>query len=109
MEMNKWNGKAYTRSYYEILEKRRSLPVYAQKQEFLQCLMSNQTVILVGETGSGKTTQIPQFVLEAVHVDDAGKKTLASGWSGAHSLVELQPCLWQVVLLKRWMYLSVKK
>ncbi|KAJ4884583.1 putative pre-mRNA-splicing factor ATP-dependent RNA helicase [Raphanus sativus] len=73
MEMNKWNGKAYTRSYYEILEKRRSLPVYAQKQEFLQCLMSNQTVILVGETGSGKTTQIPQFVLEAVHVDDAGK------------------------------------
>ncbi|KAF2607743.1 hypothetical protein F2Q68_00045496 [Brassica cretica] len=52
MEMNKWSGKAYTQRYYEILEKRKSLPVYAQKQEFLQCLMSNQTLILVGETGS---------------------------------------------------------
>ncbi|KAL0724217.1 hypothetical protein Bca4012_038816 [Brassica carinata] len=66
--MNNWSGKAYTGRYYEILEKRRSLPVWAQKQEFLQCLMRNQTVILVGETGSGKTTQIPQFVLEAVQI-----------------------------------------
>ncbi|RID54923.1 hypothetical protein BRARA_G02209 [Brassica rapa] len=73
MEMNKWSGKAYSQRYYEILEKRKSLPVYAQKQEFLQCLMSNQTLILVGETGSGKTTQIPQFVLEAVHENHPSK------------------------------------
>ncbi|CAN7129145.1 unnamed protein product [Brassica rapa subsp. narinosa] len=73
MEKNKWSGKAYSQRYYEILEKRKSLPVYAQKQEFLQCLMSNQTLILVGETGSGKTTQIPQFVLEAVHENHPSK------------------------------------
>ncbi|KFK41995.1 hypothetical protein AALP_AA2G198700 [Arabis alpina] len=74
MVINKWNGKAYTRRYYEILEKRKSLPVWAQKEEFLQTLKSNQTIILVGETGSGKTTQIPQFVLDAVHGHEDAEK-----------------------------------
>ncbi|KAK4768457.1 hypothetical protein SAY87_003598 [Trapa incisa] len=67
--INRWNGRAYSARYYEILEKRKSLPVWQQKEEFLQVLKGNQTVILVGETGSGKTTQIPQFVLEAVDIE----------------------------------------
>ena len=29
-------------------------------------LQANQTLVLVGETGSGKTTQLPQYVLDAV-------------------------------------------
>ncbi|GFP86763.1 probable pre-mRNA-splicing factor ATP-dependent RNA helicase [Phtheirospermum japonicum] len=62
--LNKWNNKPFSPRYYEILEKRKSLPVWHQKAEFLQTLKSNQTLILVGETGSGKTTQIPQFALE---------------------------------------------
>lgn len=56
--MNKWNGKPYSAKYYEILEKRRTLPVWLQKEEFLKTLKDNQTIILVGETGSGKTTQV---------------------------------------------------
>lgn len=56
--INKWNGKAYSQRYFEILEKRRDLPVWLQKDEFLNTLKSNQTLILVGETGSGKTTQV---------------------------------------------------
>ncbi|PWZ07957.1 putative pre-mRNA-splicing factor ATP-dependent RNA helicase DEAH2 [Zea mays] len=62
--INRWNGRPYTARYFEILEKRRTLPVWQQKEEFLRRLRDNQTLILVGETGSGKTTQIPQFVLE---------------------------------------------
>ncbi|CAL9230322.1 unnamed protein product [Arabidopsis halleri] len=58
--------KAYSARYFEILEKRKNLPVWVHKEEFLQTLKENQIVLLVGETGSGKTTQIPQFVLEAV-------------------------------------------
>eukprot|EP01133_Synstelium_polycarpum_P018017 gene18017-21505_t len=50
--------------YYEILETRKNLPVYEQKEEFIQKMRDNQVIILVGETGSGKTTQIPQFVYE---------------------------------------------
>ncbi|XP_010503523.1 PREDICTED: probable pre-mRNA-splicing factor ATP-dependent RNA helicase DEAH3 [Camelina sativa] len=52
--------------YLEIQEERKKLPVWVHKDEFLQALKENQKVILVGDTGSGKTTQIPQFVLEAV-------------------------------------------
>ncbi|CAN6988483.1 unnamed protein product [Brassica oleracea var. botrytis] len=70
---NKWNGKPYSQRYYDILEKRRDLPVWLQKDEFLRTLQSNQTLILVGETGSGKTTQIPQFVLDAVEAENTNK------------------------------------
>jgi pre-mRNA-splicing factor ATP-dependent RNA helicase DHX15/PRP43 len=56
--INSWTGRPYSQRYYEILEKRRSLPVWHQKEEFLQVLKANQTLILVGETGSGKTTQV---------------------------------------------------
>ncbi|KAK4778779.1 hypothetical protein SAY86_006307 [Trapa natans] len=72
--INRWNGRAYSARYYEILEKRKSLPVWQQKEEFLQVLKGNQTLILVGETGSGKTTQIPQFVLEAVDIETPDKR-----------------------------------
>lgn len=56
--INRWNGKPYTPRYHEILEKRKTLPVWQQKEEFFQVLKANQTLILVGETGSGKTTQV---------------------------------------------------
>lgn len=60
--INKWNGRPYSQRYYDILEKRKTLPVWQQKEEFLQVLSSNQTLILVGETGSGKTTQVSAFL-----------------------------------------------
>ena len=41
------------------------LPVYAQKQRILDCLESNQVVIVESPTGSGKTTQIPVILYEA--------------------------------------------
>lgn len=56
--VNTWTGKPYSQRYFEILEKRKTLPVWQQKDEFLQVLRNNQTLILVGETGSGKTTQV---------------------------------------------------
>ncbi|KAK1398739.1 RNA helicase [Heracleum sosnowskyi] len=70
LSMNRWNGRPYTQRYYDILDKRKTLPVWSQKDEFVKQLKNNQTLILVGETGSGKTTQIPQFVLEAVDLEN---------------------------------------
>jgi HrpA-like RNA helicase len=49
------------------------LPVWQAKKDFIDILNAHQTVILVGETGSGKTTQIAQFIAEAGYCN-AGKK-----------------------------------
>ncbi|KAK0444973.1 P-loop containing nucleoside triphosphate hydrolase protein [Desarmillaria tabescens] len=38
------------------------LPVYSQMDDFFKMFNENQIIVMVGETGSGKTTQIPQFV-----------------------------------------------
>ncbi|KAJ3138426.1 hypothetical protein HDU90_001390 [Geranomyces variabilis] len=60
---NLYTGRPFTQKYRDILKTRRNLPVHKQRDEFLALLHKHQTIILVGETGSGKTTQIPQFLL----------------------------------------------
>uniref|UniRef100_A0A7R9V3U9 RNA helicase n=1 Tax=Chlamydomonas euryale TaxID=1486919 RepID=A0A7R9V3U9_9CHLO len=63
--VNPYNGRVYSQRYYDILSKRQGLPVWQAKEEFIKMVNGHQTTILVGETGSGKTTQIAQFVAEA--------------------------------------------
>jgi pre-mRNA-splicing factor ATP-dependent RNA helicase DHX15/PRP43 len=48
----------------ELFKKRRQLPVWEYKDAFMATLQKNQVTVLVGETGSGKTTQIPQWCIE---------------------------------------------
>ena len=48
-----------------IAEQRQFLPVYRVKDELLQVIRDNQVVVIVGETGSGKTTQLTQYLYEA--------------------------------------------
>lgn len=61
--VNPITQRSYSQRYYEILKKRTQLPVYEFRQEFLDKATNHQVVIVEGETGSGKTTQIPQFLL----------------------------------------------
>ena len=63
-KMNPYTNRPYSQKYVEILETRKKLPVHKQKSEFLDALAASQTLVLVGETGSGKTTQIPQFLVD---------------------------------------------
>lgn len=51
----------WTFRYFELHKKRIQLPVFEYKDEFMSLLKNNQCIVLVGETGSGKTTQIPQW------------------------------------------------
>lgn len=60
---NPFTGRPFSAKYVDILKMRRDLPVHAQRDEFLKVYQENQIMVFVGETGSGKTTQIPQFVL----------------------------------------------
>lgn len=57
--------KAAEKKVKSIEETRKSLPISAYRDEFLAALEQFQTIILVGETGSGKTTQLPQYLHEA--------------------------------------------
>lgn len=60
---NPFSGKPLSSQYFSILKTRRNLPVHSQRDEFLEMYHNSQILVFVGETGSGKTTQIPQFVL----------------------------------------------
>ncbi|WAR09447.1 DHX29-like protein, partial [Mya arenaria] len=51
--------------YTELLEIRQQLPVYQHKDTVLESLQQHNVVLVAGETGSGKSTQVPHFVLEA--------------------------------------------
>lgn len=48
-----------------LLEQRQSLPIYKLKDELTKAVTENQILIVIGETGSGKTTQITQYLAEA--------------------------------------------
>mmetsp|Transcript_5120 Transcript_5120/g.7744 ORF Transcript_5120/g.7744 Transcript_5120/m.7744 type:complete len:356 (-) Transcript_5120:31-1098(-) len=61
---NIFTGRPFSSQYYSILKVRQTLPVWEQKAEFLETYHKNQVLVLVGETGSGKTTQVPQFIVE---------------------------------------------
>jgi len=41
-----------------------ALPIYARKSDIIKKLKSDQVILVIGETGSGKSTQIPQYLLE---------------------------------------------
>lgn len=63
--MNPWTGRPFSAKYHSILEGRLKLPVYQFKEKLVDAVAKNQIVVVEGETGSGKTTQIPQFLVEA--------------------------------------------
>ncbi|XP_055692828.1 probable ATP-dependent RNA helicase DHX35 [Lutzomyia longipalpis] len=47
-----------------LAEQRERLPIYKYRNHILHCLENYQTLVLVGETGSGKSTQVPQYLYE---------------------------------------------
>ncbi|KDP35779.1 hypothetical protein JCGZ_10415 [Jatropha curcas] len=49
----------------KLQEERKTLPIYGFRDALLEAIESYQVLVIVGETGSGKTTQIPQYLHEA--------------------------------------------
>jgi ATP-dependent RNA helicase DHX8/PRP22 len=48
-----------------IREQRESLPIYKLRGPLMQAIADNRMLVVIGETGSGKTTQITQYLAEA--------------------------------------------
>ncbi|KAF8445690.1 P-loop containing nucleoside triphosphate hydrolase protein [Boletus edulis BED1] len=63
-----------TRIYTEMLVSRQRLPAFSVKDRFLDVLDKRRTVVVMGETGCGKTTQLPQFILDALIQTGHGSK-----------------------------------
>jgi len=74
LTLNPLTGIPYSQKYYEIYRKRIGLPVWEYREQFFDLLANNQIIVLVGETGSGKTTQIPQWSVEYVRKLGVNKK-----------------------------------
>lgn len=53
-----------------IAQQRKSLPIAAVEKRLVEEVRKNDTLIIVGETGSGKTTQLPQFLFNAGFCQD---------------------------------------
>lgn len=49
----------------EVEEARILLPIVTEEQPIMEAILLNPVVVICGETGSGKTTQVPQFLYEA--------------------------------------------
>ena len=61
-------GKITTLS---IKEQRESLPIFKLREPLLQAIRDNQVLVIVGETGSGKTTQVTQYLAEEGFADSS--------------------------------------
>lgn len=60
-----YNKNANDRTKLSIQEQRKKLPVYEQRHKLLEQIRRHSTLIIMGETGCGKSTQIPQYILSA--------------------------------------------
>jgi pre-mRNA-splicing factor ATP-dependent RNA helicase DHX16 len=57
---------------------RRQLPIYQYRQQLLDAIEQHQVLVVVGETGSGKTTQIPQYLYEAGYGESRRRRQRAN-------------------------------
>ncbi|KAJ3409007.1 ATPdependent RNA helicase [Chytridiales sp. JEL 0842] len=61
-----------TPAYLSMQKQRQSLPAFQLREEILRVVKENQVVIVSGETGCGKSTQVPQYILDDAILSHTG-------------------------------------
>ncbi len=61
---NQWRSRQDSPKQQKMLAERQNLPAWKQKEAITQAVKQNQVTIISGETGSGKSTQAVQFILD---------------------------------------------
>eukprot|EP01012_Entosiphon_sulcatum_P049037 TRINITY_DN67636_c0_g1_i1.p1 TRINITY_DN67636_c0_g1~~TRINITY_DN67636_c0_g1_i1.p1 ORF type:complete len:682 (+),score=76.06 TRINITY_DN67636_c0_g1_i1:1029-3074(+) len=79
----------------DLDSKRRNLPIWQAREEIIRTVRDNQVTVLVGETGSGKTTQLPQFLLDDGYTSIAcTQPRKIAAISVSQRVAEEMGCLW---------------
>jgi ATP-dependent RNA helicase DHX57 len=73
--LQQFDSLKQTSSYQTLLRKRQTLPAFSSRSALIKLIQDNRVVIVSGATGSGKTTQVPTFVLENAIESLKGKET----------------------------------
>jgi pre-mRNA-splicing factor ATP-dependent RNA helicase DHX38/PRP16 len=75
-------SSAFARSK-TVKQQREFLPIFRVREELLRVIAENRVVVIVGETGSGKTTQLTQYLHEAGYTGRGGHTSAASSSSSS--------------------------
>jgi len=59
-----WSERLKRPGHIKLFEKRKDLPIFQFRNQLLRLLEKSQVVIVSGETGCGKSTQVPQYLAE---------------------------------------------
>ena len=70
----KHEDKHQTKAFLEMMKSRQALPAFQKKPEIIKTILSSQVTVIAGDTGCGKTTQIPQLVLDNLIETNNGAK-----------------------------------
>lgn len=62
---NKRNTAQIYKTYNFAYRPKTNLPIISMREKIVSMIASNSVVIIRGSTGCGKTTQVPQFILDA--------------------------------------------
>lgn len=62
--MELWSTRSKSNQYQKMLNFRRTLPVWSFRDDLLHVIKNCPVLIVCGETGCGKSTQVPSFILE---------------------------------------------
>ncbi|KAL1783101.1 ATP-dependent RNA helicase Dhx29 [Sigmodon hispidus] len=63
-----------TAKYQRLLKERQQLPVFKHRDSIVETLKRHRVVVVAGETGSGKSTQVPHFLLEDLLLNECGAR-----------------------------------
>ena len=80
----------------ELKRQSDNLPIYPMRSEILQAIETHQVTIISGETGSGKTTQVPQYLLQNAMAKAMAFKFIQMPWKMPWQI------LWQMPWRMPW-------
>eukprot|EP00730_Choanoeca_flexa_P019085 TRINITY_DN9308_c0_g1_i3.p1 TRINITY_DN9308_c0_g1~~TRINITY_DN9308_c0_g1_i3.p1 ORF type:complete len:1030 (+),score=236.99 TRINITY_DN9308_c0_g1_i3:221-3091(+) len=72
--LSTFKSKRHNHNYLDMLRTRRELPAFRAMRRVMEAVQSKQVVIVSGATGCGKTTQVPQLILDDALIQGVGAK-----------------------------------